>query len=100
MLAVIDFQGGPGTGELMEGVASLKGMNRLGGRKVPVGAPTSFVPARYADYLDRARVSQGGRSGPVRSPANSRRRIGRADAEPHLRVHRRHMARRTGAERG
>jgi TnpA family transposase len=32
-------------------------MNRLGGRKVPDGAPAAFVPARYADYLDEARKS-------------------------------------------
>ncbi|WP_285709367.1 hypothetical protein [Microtetraspora sp. NBRC 16547] len=30
-------------------------LNRLGGRKVPKGAPTSFVTARYAEYLDKAR---------------------------------------------
>lgn len=57
VLAVIDFQGGPGTAELMEAVAILKEMNRLGGRKVPAGAPTGFVPARYADYLEKARKS-------------------------------------------
>nr|SBO98749.1 probable transposase [Nonomuraea gerenzanensis] len=57
VLAAIDFQGGPGTGELMEAVAILKEMNRLGGRKVPAGAPVGFVPAKYADYLARARKS-------------------------------------------
>lgn len=57
VLAAIDFQGGPGTGELMEAVAILKEMNRLGGRKVPARAPTAFVPARYADYLAKARRS-------------------------------------------
>jgi TnpA family transposase len=58
VLAAIDFLGGPGTGELMEAVAVLKEMNRLGGRKVPAGAPTGFVPAKYADYLARARKSE------------------------------------------
>ncbi len=57
VLAVIDFQGGPGTAELMEAVAILKEMNRLGGRKVPAGAPTGFVPAKYAGYLEKARKS-------------------------------------------
>jgi TnpA family transposase len=57
VLAVIDFQGGPGTAELMEAVAILKEMNRLGGRKVPEGAPTGFVPAKYAGYLEKARKS-------------------------------------------
>ncbi|MEV0195314.1 SpoIIE family protein phosphatase [Nonomuraea sp. NPDC050691] len=52
-----DFQGGPGTEELMEAVPILQEMNRLGSRKVPAGAPTGFVPARYAHYLDKARKS-------------------------------------------
>lgn len=41
----------------MEAVAILKEMNRLGGRKVPAEAPTAFVPAKYADYLAKARKS-------------------------------------------
>ena len=49
MLNAIDFQGGPGTGDLMDAVEILKDLNRAGGRKVPAGAPASFVPARYAD---------------------------------------------------
>ena len=57
VLAVIDFQGGPGTAELMEAVAVLKEMNRLGGRKVPADAPAGFVPAKYAGYLEKARKS-------------------------------------------
>ncbi|GIH97778.1 DDE transposase [Planobispora siamensis] len=57
VLAAVDFQGGPGTAELMAAVAVLKELNRTGGRKVPGGAPTAFVPARYADYLQRARRS-------------------------------------------
>ncbi|MFC4899487.1 Tn3 family transposase [Streptosporangium amethystogenes subsp. fukuiense] len=55
VLAAIDFQGGPGTADLMAAVAILKKLNAGGGRKVPEDAPTSFVPARYADYLDKAR---------------------------------------------
>ncbi|WP_431903757.1 Tn3 family transposase [Nonomuraea sp. bgisy101] len=55
VLAAIDFHGGPGTAELMRAVAILKELNRTGGRKVPDGAPTVFVPTRYADYLEKAR---------------------------------------------
>jgi hypothetical protein len=54
VLAVIDFQGGPGTAEPMEAVGILKELNRLGGRKVPEGAPAGFVPVRFAEYLDKA----------------------------------------------
>src|SRR6266581_1418001 len=55
VLNVIDFQGGPGTADLMDAVEILKDLNRAGGRKVPAGSPASFVPARYADYLAKAR---------------------------------------------
>ncbi|MFG6201215.1 DUF4158 domain-containing protein [Nonomuraea sp. JJY05] len=57
VLAAVDFQGGPGTADLMDAVTILRELNRTGGRKVPAGAPTSFVPARYADYLAKARKS-------------------------------------------
>lgn len=55
VLATIDFKGGPGTTDLMSAVAILKRLNETGGRKVPAGAPDSFVPTRYADYLAKAR---------------------------------------------
>lgn len=57
VLAAIDFQGGPGTAELMEAVGILKELNRLGGRKVSQGAPAGFVPVRFAEYLDKAAKS-------------------------------------------
>jgi TnpA family transposase len=57
VLAAIDFQGGPGTDEIMTAVAILKRLNETNGRKVPADAPTGFVPSRYADYLDKARKS-------------------------------------------
>jgi len=57
VLAAIDFRGGPGTAELMEAMAVLKEMNRLGGRKVPADVPAGFVPAKYAGYLEKARKS-------------------------------------------
>jgi TnpA family transposase len=55
VLAAVDFQGGPGTAELMRAVALLQELNRTGARKVPISAPDEFVPARYRDYLARAR---------------------------------------------
>ena len=55
VLAAIDFKGGSGTIDLMAAVAMLKMLNETGGRKVPADAPESFVPARYADYLAKAR---------------------------------------------
>src|SRR5260370_42528469 len=39
----------------MEAVTVVKELNRLGGRKVLQDAPAGFVPARYADYLEKAR---------------------------------------------
>ena len=56
VLAVVGFQGGPGTAALMEAVEVLQELNRQGGRKVPEDAPASFVPARYAEYLEKART--------------------------------------------
>ncbi|WP_214415078.1 hypothetical protein [Sphaerisporangium fuscum] len=55
VLSAVDFQGGPGAADLMDALEVLKELNRTGGRKVPAGTPTSFVPARYADYLAKAR---------------------------------------------
>jgi hypothetical protein len=49
VLSVIDFQGGPGTAELMESVTILKELNQTGGRRVPEGAPEAFVPTRFAE---------------------------------------------------
>ena len=60
VLAVIDFQGGPGTAELMEAVAILKEMNRL--RHRPAGRRArDRHPRRHADQL---RVVRPGRQGP------------------------------------
>jgi hypothetical protein len=38
----------------MEALSILRELNSTAGRKVPDGAPTSFVPGRYADYLAQA----------------------------------------------
>ena len=46
VLAVIDFRGGPGTAELMEAVAVLKEMNRL-------GAMTNHPPSMLYDVRHR-----------------------------------------------
>jgi len=54
VLAAIDFQGGPGAGELMQALAVLAELSRTGTRKVPQSAPDGFVPARFRDYLTRA----------------------------------------------
>ena len=43
-LAVVGFQGGPGTAALMEAVEILKELNRQGSRKVPEDAPASLCP--------------------------------------------------------
>jgi len=63
VLAAADFTGGQGTADLMAAVVILKNLNASGGRKVPAGAPASFVPARYADYWRR-------RARPVTAPAS------------------------------
>lgn len=60
VLAAIDFQGGPGTAELMEAVAVLKEMNRLGGRKVPPDAPAGFVPAEVRRLPGKGPQERGG----------------------------------------
>ncbi|MDQ2709684.1 MAG: hypothetical protein M3Z25_19565 [Actinomycetota bacterium] len=41
----------------MAAVEVLKKLNTHGGRKVPEDAPTSFVPTRYAEYLEKARTA-------------------------------------------
>jgi TnpA family transposase len=54
VLAVVGFAGGTGAGDLLEAVAVLAQLYATGARKVPADAPTSFVPARWAGYLDTA----------------------------------------------
>jgi TnpA family transposase len=55
VLAAIAFAGGTGAQELIKAVEILRDLNASGARKVPDGAPTGFVPARYRGYLDKAR---------------------------------------------
>lgn len=54
VLKAISFTGGTGTEALMEAVQVLKKLNADGARKVPDGAPTDFVPAKWAGYLEQA----------------------------------------------
>jgi Domain of unknown function (DUF4158) len=54
VLAAVRFAGGPGTGDLLEAITVLAGLYATGARKVPADAPTGFVPARWAGYLDTA----------------------------------------------
>lgn len=54
VLAAVRFAGGPGTSELLQAVDMLVELYATGARKVPSGAPTSFVPTRWAGYLQTA----------------------------------------------
>ncbi len=45
---------GTGTDELLEAVGALAELSASGAHKVPPHAPTGFVPARWAGYLDAA----------------------------------------------
>ncbi|BFO18167.1 hypothetical protein SHKM778_45550 [Streptomyces sp. KM77-8] len=53
MLKAIEFTGGTGAEALMEAVTILKKLN-ADGAQVPDGAPTDFVPAKWAGYLEQA----------------------------------------------
>jgi Domain of unknown function (DUF4158) len=55
VLAAVRFEGGPGMGDLLAAVSVLGGLYAAGARKVPDGAPDSFVPARWAGYLETTR---------------------------------------------
>ena len=55
VLTAVKFAGGPGTDGLLEAAAILAGLYAAKARKVPDGAPDSFVPARWAGYLETAR---------------------------------------------
>ncbi|MEV6029383.1 Tn3 family transposase [Streptomyces sp. NPDC052036] len=54
VLKAISFTGGTGSEALMEAVTILKKLNADGARKVPDHAPTDFVPAKWAGYLEQA----------------------------------------------
>ncbi len=54
VLKAIKFAGGSGTEELLQAVSILTELYATGGRKVPDGAPTGFVPVKWAGYLASA----------------------------------------------
>ena len=54
VLAAVGFAGGPGTDHLLKAVGILARLHAARARKVPDGAPDSFVPARWAGYLEKA----------------------------------------------
>jgi hypothetical protein len=53
VLAAVDFAGGPGMDDLLQAIGILARLHATRARKVPDGAPDSFVPARWAGYLER-----------------------------------------------
>jgi TnpA family transposase len=54
VLAAVRFAGGSGTAGLLAAVQLLGELYASGTRKVPDGAPSGFVPARWAGYLEKA----------------------------------------------
>ena len=54
VLAAVGFAGGPGMDDLLQATAILAWLHAARARKVPDGAPDSFVPARWAGYLEKA----------------------------------------------
>ena len=54
VLAAVRFDGGAEVRSLLDGVTVLSGLYATGGRKVPDGAPTDFVPHRRRGYLEAA----------------------------------------------
>jgi TnpA family transposase len=48
------FRGGDAAGDLLAAVDILRELYVRGGRNVPAGAPTSFVPSRWQGYLSAA----------------------------------------------
>jgi TnpA family transposase len=54
VLQALDFTGGKNAQPLITALAVLRQLNATGARKVPDGAPTDFVPARWRGYLEQA----------------------------------------------
>jgi hypothetical protein len=57
VLDAVRFDGGTAAAELLEAVEILRELNATSARKVPVDAPTGFVPARWRGYLETASKS-------------------------------------------
>src|SRR6266571_820051 len=54
VLAAVGFAGGPGMDDLLQAIVILARLHAARARKVPDGAPDSFVPARWAGDLEKA----------------------------------------------
>ncbi len=54
VLQALDFTGGKNAQPLIAALGMLRQLNATGARKVPKGAPTEFVPARWRGYLEQA----------------------------------------------
>jgi TnpA family transposase len=54
VLRAVDFTGGNNAQSLITALRVLRQLNETGARKVPKGAPTDFVPARWRGYLEQA----------------------------------------------
>jgi hypothetical protein len=54
VLQALDFTGGENAQSLITALGVLRQLNATGARKVPNGAPTDFVPARWRVYLEQA----------------------------------------------
>ncbi len=52
VLDAVTFTGGTASADLLAAVEILRALNASGARRVPAGAPTGFVPARWRGYLD------------------------------------------------
>ncbi len=57
VLRAVTFAGGTQMEELLAAVTILTQLYATGTRKVPATAPTSFVPTKWAPYLDAAAIS-------------------------------------------
>lgn len=54
VIAAVEFVAAAQAGDVVAAVGVLRELYARGGRRVPEGAPTGFVPARWRGYLDEA----------------------------------------------
>jgi TnpA family transposase len=54
VIKTLEFRGSDGSADLLTAIDMLRKLYVSGGRNVPAGAPTSFVPARWKGYLSAA----------------------------------------------
>lgn len=55
VIKTLELRGGDAAGDLLTAVDILRELYMRGGRNVPDGAPTSFVPSRWQGYLSAAK---------------------------------------------